>query len=388
MQPTAGTAASRRTLRAVLVSGIYPPDVGGPATHVVDLADALTERGHAVSVLTLWDGRGTDRTQALVRFPRRWPWAGRAAAVVGWLVRHRARYDVVYATGMQAEAVLGARLARRPVIVKIVGDPAWERGRRRGVTAQEFDEFQQSPSDGLAGRAMRTVRDWSVRAATRVIAPSEYLARCVEAWRGRADVSVIPNGVRAWAGRQREAPDAAGLRQVVVVSRLTGHKRIDVVIEAVARTDDVRLEVLGDGPERQRLEDLRDRLGLASRVAFAGNVAHDEVMARLAEADALLSASSYEGLPHVAIEALTVGTPVITSAAGGIREVLEDGTGGIIVEPATAEAFALVLGQLRSDPERLRRLRDGARLLGSRWCFSSCADRVEDLLLDSASGAR
>lgn len=382
------TGADRRSLSVVVVSGIYPPDIGGPATHVVDLADELAERGHRPTVLTLWDQSGIDRQPGLVRFPRQWRWFGRATAVVGWLVRRRHEYDVIYATGLQAEAVLGARLARRPVIVKIVGDPAWERGRRRGLTSQEFDEFQRSPSDGLALRAMCTTRNWSVRVPTRVVAPSEFLARCVEGWRGKSDVVVIPNGV-ATRHRQLSTPPRNGpLEHLLVVSRLTEHKRIDVVIGAVARTAGLRVEVLGDGPDRERLHNLAEELGVTGRVTFAGSVSHDEVMERLTRVDALISASSYEGLPHVVIEALSAGTPVISSAAGGVPEVLGGGTGGVIVDPATVEEFGRVLRELNEDPGRLRELREGAQALGKAWKFSTCADQVERLLLECSPQPR
>ena len=380
--------ARQRSLRVVLVSGIYPPDIGGPATHIVDLAEELAERGHRPVVLTLTDQPGPQRQPGLTRFPREWRWPVRGAAVVAWLVRRRRDYDVVYATGLQSEAVLGARLARRPVIVKIVGDPAWERGRRLGLTSQGFDEFQRSPADALGLRAMRRLRDWSVRTPTRVVAPSEFLARCVAEWRGKAGVTVIPNGVRT---RGRTPPDAARtgpMERLVVVSRLAEHKRIDVVIEAVARTGGVRLEIVGDGPDRQRLEALVDKIGVTSRVAFVGSVSHDEVMTRLAEADALVTASSYEGLPHVVIEALSAGTPVISSAAGGVPEVLGGGTGGVIVDPPTPGEFARVLREIRDDPDRLQALREGAGALGTQWQFSTCADSVESLLLDCSSRGR
>ena len=377
-----GAGAGPRSLRIVLVSGIYPPDIGGPATHIVDLAEELAERGHRPVVLTLTDQSGTLLQPGLTRFPRRWPWPVRGAAVVAWLVRRRRHYDIVYATGLQSEAVLGARLARRPVIVKVVGDPAWERGRRLRLTSQEFDEFQRSPANAVALRAMCRLRDWSVRTPTRVIAPSEFLARCVEDWRGKADVTVIPNGVRT---RHRVPPDAlktGPMERLLVVSRLAEHKRIDVVIEAVARTEGVRLEIVGDGPDHERLEALAQEIGVTSRVAFVGSVSHDEVMTRLAEADALVTASSYEGLPHVVIEALSAGTPVISSAAGGVPEVLGGGTGGVIVDPPTAAEFARILREIRDDPDRLQALRKGAWALGKDWQFSTCADRVESLLLD------
>src|SRR5688500_2066465 len=103
---TAGREAAAR-VRIVLVSGIYPPDIGGPATHISDLEHEFKERGHDVTVISLVDGRHRRHGVGLRRYPRSWPWALRLIAVAGWLVRRRHYYDVVYATGLHPEAVLG-----------------------------------------------------------------------------------------------------------------------------------------------------------------------------------------------------------------------------------------------------------------------------------------
>jgi glycosyltransferase involved in cell wall biosynthesis len=134
-------------MRVVIVTGIFPPDIGGPATHAGDLQDELAGRGHTAIVVSLTDSPHVDERADLVRYPRRWPWPLRLVAVTWWLVRHRRTYDVVYATGLHPAATAGARLARRPVVAKVVGDPAWERARRLGLLTTAFDEFQdQTPA--------------------------------------------------------------------------------------------------------------------------------------------------------------------------------------------------------------------------------------------------
>jgi hypothetical protein len=132
--------------------------------------------------VTLWDGREANRRPGLVRFPRRWPWRVRLAAVMAWLVTNRKWYEVVYATGLQPAPVAGARLARRPVVVKVVGDVAWERGRRLDLTGYDFDQFQEEPGGSARMRAMMWVQNWSLRYATAIMTPSEDLARGVEGW--------------------------------------------------------------------------------------------------------------------------------------------------------------------------------------------------------------
>jgi glycosyltransferase involved in cell wall biosynthesis len=371
-------------MRIVIVSGIYPPDIGGPATHASDLRGELARRGHEVTVLTLWDGEGTDPGPDVIRFPRAWPWPLRLAAVSAWLVRNATRYDVVYATGLQPAAVAGARLAGRPVVVKVVGDLAWERGRRLGLTRAGFDAFQDG-RDRLDPRvrAMRWLQNLSLRGANEITAPSETLRRTIEGWlEGPTPVEIIANGVRTPPRRSRRAAAAP----FVYVGRLVPHKRVDRIVEAVASVEGARLEILGDGPEEDRLADLVGALEVEARVTLRGATDHDEVMRVLSRAAALVLASDYEGLPHVVLEALACGTPVISPPVGGVPEVVTDGGSGLLLPDASVRSLAAGIRRLVDDPEIAAKLRSGARETGETWRIGVTADGVEALLRRAASG--
>jgi glycosyltransferase involved in cell wall biosynthesis len=371
-------------VRIVLVSGIYPPDIGGPATHVVDLRDELLRRDHSVTILTAWDGPAVDLGPELIRFPRVWPWPARMAAVTTWLVRHASRYDVVYATGLQAAAVAGAKVAGRPVVVKIVGDLAWERGRRLGLTAADFDAFQAGRDRGdVRVRAMRWLQNAALRGADEITAPSETLRATIEGWLGGpVPVEIIPNGVR---------PPPRGVRRsaaapFVYVGRLVAHKRVDRIVEAVATVEGARLEIIGEGPEADRLTDLAGALEVEDRVALRGAVGHDDVIGTLSRAAALVLASDYEGLPHVVLEALACGTPVVSPPVGGVPEVVTDGKNGLLLSDASVGSLAAGVRRLREDRGLAMKLRAGAREAGKAWRIERSADGVEALLHRAIAG--
>ncbi len=383
----------------VIVSGIYPPDIGGPATHAADLARALRGRGHHVVVLSLTDGAGTSRGSDVVLLPRRWPWPVRIVAATWWLARHGPAFDVVYATGLELPAVAGSHLARRPVVLKVPGDSAWERGRRHGLTTLDFDEFQEASGGPLRLRAMRQVRNWAARNASALVVPSHYLGAVAGRWAGgRTPVTVVLNGVAAPEPAAADAAGAAGPTPVpdradglglVFVGRLVAHKRVEILLDAVAASHpSVTLDIVGTGPEEAALGARAETLGVADRVRFVGSLAHDEVMRRLAAADALVSATSYEGLPHVVIEALVCGTPVVTTPAGGVVEVIADGDNGRLVEPADAGAFAAVFEELRTDADLRTRMSAAAARAGQEWGFDRCADEIEGLLAALVAGDR
>ena len=124
-------------MRVLVVTGIWPPDVGGPASHAPELADFLRGRGHEVEVVTTAGAAPAEQPYPVFWVDRASPRGVRHARCVA-LIRERARAaDVVYATSMLGRAALGAALASRPVVVKLVADEAYERARRRGRAAPE-----------------------------------------------------------------------------------------------------------------------------------------------------------------------------------------------------------------------------------------------------------
>jgi glycosyltransferase involved in cell wall biosynthesis len=369
-------------VKVLVVSGIYPPDIGGPATHASDLVAELGRRGHRVGVLTLRDDLVPPDSTGVTAFPRRWAWPVRYSVGLAWLISHRRDYDVVYATGMPALAVVGSRLARRPVVLKVPGDPAWERSRRLGLTDLGFEEFQHAPPGHLRVRLMRALRSRAVRWADAVVTPSRALAAAVGGWAEVGEIRVVPNGVRlCQAGRPIPVDGpAGGPLRAVSVGRLVSGKGVDVLIDAVTAVDGVELDVVGSGPEMDALRRRAARNGVSDRVRFSGPLAHALVLDRLAHSDVFVSASSYEGLPHTHLEALAAGLPVVAADRGGTREVITHGADGWLLDAVDADAFATALGSLRDDRSTLAALADGARRAAATWSFDRCADQIEDLL--------
>ena len=340
-------------MKIVVVSGIWPPDVGGPASHAPALAEALLEAGHTVEVVTT-----ANRTPARRPYPLRWVARGRPAPLrhlaVVREVRSAARCaDRVYATTMVRRAALGAALARRPLVVKLVADEAYERERRAGRFAGTLEQFQ-AERGGLRVRLLRATRTAALRRASRVLVPSAYLRAIALGWGldpARTTVVANPAPEVPVHPTRDEARAALGIEGFAlgVAGRLTEQKALEDTLAALARVPRVALLVLGDGPERAALERRAAQLDVSDRVRFLGAGTRDDVIVLFRAVDAALLTSAWENLPHTLLEALAAGTPVIATAVGGIPEVVRDGENGLLVPPRDVAATASAIDRLVRD---------------------------------------
>ena len=170
-------------------------------------------------------------------------------------------------------------------------------------------------------------------------------------------LTVVPNPAPPLARlpARDEARRALGLNgfTLATAGRLTRQKALGDALEAVARVGAVSLVVAGDGPERPSLERQASALGIADRVRFSGPLSRDQVLTLYRAADAALSTSAWENLPHSVVEALAVGTPVVATAVGGVPEVVRDGENGLLVPAGDVDSIAGAIGRLAGD-EALR----------------------------------
>jgi glycosyltransferase involved in cell wall biosynthesis len=186
-----------------------------------------------------------------------------------------------------------------------------------------------------------------------------------------AQLRVVRNGVDlgryAAAARPRSATERPGL---IMVGRLDPIKRHDLVLTALAelpRELSWKLEIVGDGPERQRLEGLAARLGLDGRVSFLGLRA--DIPQLLAAADVFLLVSDSEGMSLSLIEAVASGLPVVATDVGNNSELVKHSCNGYVIAPGDRESLGRSLRALLDDPS-LRR------------SFGECSSKLASVALD------
>ena len=351
-------------MRVLIVSGIWPPDVGGPASHAPDVAQFLRGRGHEVEVVTTADAPPAARPYPVRAVPRRHRVGVRHYRGAA-LVHHRARNaDVVYTTGMFGRSAAGSALARKPYVVKLTADPAFERSRRRGFVEGDVDDFQVH-GRGVAIALLRFARDVELRHAAHVFTPSAYLRELAVGWGVAPErVSVLPNPspVVGELGQRDELRREFGLNGATLAfaGRLTAQKSLERALEAVAGADGVKLVIAGEGPEREPLQTRAAQLGIGDRVTFLGAQPRERIVELFRAADATILSSSWENFPHTVVEALAVGTPVLAMQAGGVAEIVRDGVNGLLVAAGDTAALGEAVRRYFADDELREQLRGAA----------------------------
>lgn len=200
-------------------------------------------------------------------------------------------------------------------------------------------------------------------------------------------VEVLPHALAApqLGGREelRRRYEFAG-PTLVLAGRLVPQKSLDVALRAVSLAEGVSLVVAGEGPERDRAQALAVQLGLGDRLRFLGAQPRHAVFELFRAADGALLSSSWESFGLVVAEALAVGTPVISTAVGGVVEVLEEGRNGLLVPVGDHEALAAAIRRFFADAELQARLRAAAAPSVERLAPERIYARLERILEDAA----
>jgi glycosyltransferase involved in cell wall biosynthesis len=343
-------------MKILLLVSSYAPNTGGLQTVTRQLAGKLEARGHRVSVVTNRYPRTLPSNGVLDGIPvTRWHFLTPRLQQLLNLRLDLFLAGLIYFPLTLARLVLLIRRERPDVVnLHFVGAPAVFvlLGRRfarfRLVVSTHGDDVE-----GLAARGWfdRWLFCSITRRADAVIACSQYLLnqvlRIQPALKQKSQV--IHNGI--------ELPVAIGAENncaLFAAGRMVPKKGFDVLLRAHAmdRTKS-RLTLIGDGPERERLEHLARALGLNGEVRFDGNQDHARVLEEMAAADVVAIPSLQEPFGLIALEAMSLGKPLVASRVGGLPEVLE-GADALLVKPGDADELSVAIdtvrGRLRSDP--------------------------------------
>lgn len=368
----------KNKLRVLIVTPLYPPDIGGPATYTRLLEEELPSRGLDVSVVSFGEVRHLPKFfRHVVLFVMIW--------------RQSRAVDVIYAqdpVSVGLPSMVAAKLSGIKFVLKVVGDYAWEQGVQRFGVKKTLDQFVDDGGRySVSVRLLQFVQTSVARRADLIITPSKYLKSIVSKWGiAPGNISVVYNSFNLPNIRGVEI-DRSNQNAPIIVSagRLVPWKGFDGLIKVVSKLVSIypklQLYIYGTGPDYEKLDRSIDQFNLHGHVFLKGGVSQDELLRQVKWADMFVLNTAYEGLSHVLLEVMSLGTPIITTSVGGNKELITDGLDGLLVDFDDYLALSGAIQSLADNPYIGQELSDHAKQTVTKFSQKDASDELVRLLL-------
>ncbi|MDC2967066.1 glycosyltransferase family 4 protein [Acidimicrobiaceae bacterium] len=314
--------------------GIFPPDIGGPATFVPKIAKYFQdELNYEIEILTLSDNKNSNINDdfSVKRIDRNLPIIYRWLKTIFTIYKLGKNKDLIFVNGLGTETTIANIFLKKKVIRKIVGDPVWERTYSKAKISESFDEFQVK-NYGFSISLQKKVRSFSIKKSDIVVTPSKHLKNFILNLGFKNKIEIINNGV--FIPEENTNIFTNDQINITIVSRLVSHKNIKKIIRAISDLNNplVYLNIIGDGPELNQLQKISLESNNKDNIIFHGKLNRDDINHIFLKSDIYIQASNYEGLPHSLLEAMSYGIPVLCTPVGECKEILGNEDRGYILD--------------------------------------------------------
>ena len=314
--------------------GIFPPDIGGPATFVPKIAKYFQdELNYEIEILTLSDNKNSNINDdfSVKRIDRNLPIIYRWLKTIFTIYKLGKNKDLIFVNGLGTETTIANIFLKKKIIRKIVGDPVWERAYSKAKISESFDEFQVK-NYGFSISFQKKVRSFSIKKSDIVVTPSQHLKNFILNLGFKNKIEIINNGV--FIPEENTNIFTNDQINITIVSRLVSHKNIKKIIRAISDLNDplIYLNIIGDGPELNQLQKISLESNNKDNIIFHGKLNRDDINHIFLKSDIYIQASNYEGLPHSLLEAMSYGIPVLCTPVGECKEILGNEDRGYILD--------------------------------------------------------
>lgn len=378
-------------MRIGMMADVYKPHVSGITNYITLNKRHLEAKGHQVYVFTFGDEDYPDDEPNIVRSP------GLPILDTGYYISLRYNY-------------LSRKLLRSMDLVHVhhpflSGSLALRYCKPRGIPIvftnhTRYDLYAQAylPAlpDIFGEASLKAYLPAFCRACDQVISPSLGMRAVLERFGVDVPVQVVPNGVDLARFQEPAQPlerSQFGFTPqdvlLIYTGRLGPEKNLRFLLRSFAGAaqayDHIGLILVGDGPEREELQEWISQVGISGRVCFIGMVPYEKIAAYLAMADAFVTASVTEVHPLSVIEAMAAGLPVLGIQSPGVGDTVEDGVTGWLAPEADLAAFTAKMVRLVTDHDQRREMAVQARRAAQSYAIehttqimSACYQRVAE----------
>lgn len=378
-----------------MLADLYHPHLSGVTIHIDQLKRYLEGAGHQVWTFTFGPRLPQDAAHRIVRSPPLpvAPRYGGKRLHLGARLSRSARekldsMDLIHAHHPFISGWLGTRRAKRRQPLVFTAHTRYD---------LHLAALAPRPFLGVGQVLLRSYLRWFCPRCSLVLAPSRAMRQRLEGWKARGRFQVIPHGIdlEAFAGKNGLAqrrrlglPEDA--KVLIFVGRLGREKDLDVLLEVLEalslRWSGLRLLLVGDGPERARLERRRTRLQAPDSVGLLGTCPPQEIPALLAAADLFVTASRSEVFPLSVIEAQAAGLPVVGFRAPGLNDIVADGHSGLLAR--SRRGLKESISRLLEDRSLRRRMSRNARVRSRHFALESMGSRTLQAYLELLNSER
>lgn len=373
----------------LFASGIFPPAIGGPGTVLTKLIPGLIERGYLCTIATFGPDDGVARPYAVQRVPIATPQPWRTFKVFAQLWRLSASHDIIYATDTYTHglaALLASKLRRKRFILRFTGDAAWESAFNQGLTRDYIVPFQKKWY-GTKIAFRKWLRKQILAGADRIITDCEFLKNLAAVIGVDNNKVAVINNVAEILPAESELKNF-GQHVMLTQARLVPWKGMAAIIDALPiiqkRFPDVKLLIMGDGPEENNLKAKVKTANLNAAVIFLGKVTDKKQKKSFYRASHIFILNTfYEGMSNTLPEAMLEGLPVITTRAGGNPEFVDENNGRLIEYDNVQQITDAVI-ELFSSPQLVKNLGENGRERAKRFTVQNLVEKnikvIQDLL--------
>ncbi|MFT4864150.1 MAG: glycogen(starch) synthase [Ilumatobacter sp.] len=360
----------------------FPPDQGGIGTFASLIAPALAARGNE-STLLVCQGESSDDILDGVRVVREPVRAAFERAEPASIVRMRRK--IVALKNEVAADLYHLHITDPTPIIHL---STLNEAPAPTITTLHNEMLQRFPADDRESVMTRTLDESRI-----IVCCSGSSARLNAGASPRfaTKVVAIPNGIAIDCG-PLPLPDNPTLLAIGrLVEQKAFHRAIEAMPHVLEARPDAHLRILGEGPERARLESLVDELGVRDSVSLPGHVPHSTMIEEFTRAQVVVAPSVHEGLPYALLEAASYGRPIVGTNVGGIRDVVTHGVNGVLVEPDAADQDPSVLADsmlsiLNSNELARSYAAAGRRHIERHLSLEKCVERYEHVYRAAVQG--
>lgn len=356
-------------IKILLTTGIFPPEVGGPATYSALLEKELPQYGITVKVLPF-------------RVVKNFPKIIRHFIFFTKVLWHGFDKDLLYTqdtVSVGFPTMLAAKILGKPFLVRVPGDYAWEQSTQRFGVEDGIDDFQKKRY-GILVEILRKIQALTVKNADKAITPSKYFKNLVTQWNpGRNNVVVVYNGINFSEIPRNDFNFES--KTLVSAGRLVSWKGFDSLIDTMEMLPNWKLSIAGNGPEAEELLKLIQDKNLENRVFLLGEIDRAKLIGIIQNSEIFILNTSFESFSFQVVEAMRAQTPIITTKVGNLSEIIDDGKEGFLVEPNNKEEILKAIQKLQ-DPDLRKSIISNAFLKSDNFSIKNTLDQTSKIIFD------